>query len=157
MDMFEQARSLRTMIETYKFKQGEIAKKLGVSQSYVANKLRLLQLDGDMQREITEAGLSERHARALLRLCDRTLREQALRRICDGRLSVRESEALIDFLYDGTAPSRIGNAEKFSRIDTFKSTLRSSLSTLVALGVDAKESISCYGTKTYITICIDES
>ncbi len=144
------------MIKTYNLKQGEIAEKLGVSQSYIANKLRLLQLEPDMQMEITRAGLSERHARALLRLCDRALREQALRKICDAKLSVRESEALIDFLYDTTAPHRIGNAEKFSRIDTFKNTLSSSLSTLTALGVDAKQSVSYYGTKTYITICIDE-
>lgn len=156
MDMFEEARSLRTMMETYKFKQGEIAEKLGVSQSYIANKLRLLKFDEQMQIEITKAGLSERHARALLRLCDRALREKALRKICERRLTVRESEALIDFLYDGTAPKRIGNAERTERVETFKNTLTSSLSTLSSLGIYARQSISYYGKKTYITICIDE-
>lgn len=160
MDMFEEARSLRTMIRTYRLKQDEMAKKLGVSQSYIANKLRLLGLDEQMQTDITRAGLTERHARALLRLCDESLRRTALEKICERKMTVRESEALIDFLYDGTAPERIqatGLADRAESINSFKRTLTSSLATLTSLGVDAHKSVNTYGTKTYITICIDEN
>ena len=96
-------------------------------------------------------------ARALLRLDDPETRRTALDRICERRLNVAEAEALVDMLHDGQAPKRIGRATKLSRIDTFIDTVKQSLKTLSSLGIDAKESISYYGSKTYITISIDEA
>lgn len=157
MNMFEEARAIRTMMKMCSMTQEGMAKKLGVSQSYVANKLRLLKLSEECERRITEAKLSERHARALLRLEDPEVRRSALERVCERRLNVAETEALVDMLHDGQAPKRIGKATKLSRIDTFIDTVKQSLKTLSSLGIDAKESISYYGTKTYITISIDEA
>ena len=139
-----------------KMTQLELAKKLSVSQSYVANKLRLLTLSEQMQRDIVAAGISERHARALLRLSDEQTRRVALTKICTDSLSVAETEALVDFLHDGNAPKRIGNAQKLCGIDIFKDTVRSSVQALVSIGVEARESTSYHGGKTYITICINE-
>ena len=156
MNMFEEARAIRGMMEMCSMTQDDMAKKLGVSQSYVANKLRLLKLGDECERRITDASLTERHARALLRLDDPNIRRCALDRICERKLNVAETEALVDMLHDGQAPRRIGKATKLSRIDTFIDTVKESLSTLSSLGIDAKESINYYGTKTYITICIDE-
>ena len=145
------------MMEMCAMTQDGMAKKLGVSQSYVANKLRLLKLPCEFEKRIVEGGLSERHARALLRLDDPEARRTALDRICERRLNVAEAEALVDMLHDGQAPKRIGKATKLSRIDTFIDTVKQSLKTLSSLGIDAKESISYYGSKTYITISIDEA
>lgn len=156
MNMFEEARSLKGMMKMLSITQDEMAKKLGVSQSYVANKLRLLKYSGDCEKIIIDGALSERHARAVLRLNDDAARISALKRICERRLTVAESEALVDLLHDGDAPRRIGNAERIFCVDTFKDTLKRSLSTLKSLGVDATQSISYYGKKTYITVCIDE-
>ena len=156
MNMFDEARSLRGMIEMCGMTQSELARKLGVSQSYIANKLRLLKFDGDMQKRIADSHLTERHARALLRLEDKLTLRGAFEKISRDSLTVAETEALVDFLHDGTAPKRIGAAEAHSRINTFKDTLKSSLDNLVRLGVDARQSTDYYGTKTYITICIDE-
>lgn len=155
-NFFDEARAIEGMIKTRGISQGDMAKRLGVSQSYIANKLRLLRLDKKTQEEIISEGLSERHARALLRLKDEAARKSALAKICRDRLNVQESEALVDFLYDTEAPSRIGRASMLSRIDTFKSTLEKSLATLSSLGIDATKSTNYYGSKTYITICIDE-
>ena len=157
MNMFEEARAIRAMMEMCAMTQDGMAKKLGVSQSYVANKLRLLKLPCELEKRIVEGGLSERHARALLRLDDPEARRTALDRICERRLNVAEAEALVDMLHDGQAPKRIGRATKLSRIDTFIDTVKQSLKTLSSLGIDAKESISYYGSKTYITISIDEA
>ena len=68
LDMFDQAAAFRLLAEKYHLTQDEIARKSGLSQSAVANKLRLLRLNEVERREILRAGLSERHARALLRL-----------------------------------------------------------------------------------------
>ena len=157
MNMFDEARAIRAMMEMCAMTQDGMAKKLGVSQSYVANKLRLLKLPCELEKRIVEGGLSERHARALLRLDDPEARMTALDRICERRLNVAEAEALVDMLHDGQAPKRIGRATKLSRIDTFIDTVKQSLRTLSSLGIDAKESISYYGSKTYITISIDEA
>lgn len=157
MNMFDEARAIRAMMEMCAMTQDGMAKKLGVSQSYVANKLRLLKLPCELEKRIVEQGLSERHARALLRLDDPEARRAALDRICERRLNVAEAEALVDMLHDGQAPKRIGRATKLSRIDTFIDTVKQSLKTLSSLGIDAKESISYYGSKTYITISIDEA
>lgn len=157
MNMFDEARAIRAMMEMCAMTQDGMAKKLGVSQSYVANKLRLLKLQCELEKRIVEGGLSERHARALLRLDDPEARRTALDRICERRLNVAEAEALVDMLHDGQAPKRIGRATKLSRIDTFIDTVKQSLNTLSSLGIDAKESISYYGSKTYITISIDEA
>ena len=156
MNIFEEARSLRGTMQMCDMTQGELAKKLGVSQSYVANKLRLLKLPEKMQEDICAAGLSERHARALLRLDDENVRNRAFLKICSDRLSVAETEALVDFLHDGTAPKRIGNATRTRGIDMFKDTIKSSIEALTCIGVEAYESTSYRGKRTYITICIEE-
>lgn len=158
MNMFDEARSLLGMMRMCRITQGELAKKLGVSQSYIANKLRLLKFTPEMQEKISRAGLTERHARALLRLEDKPQRlEEAFDAVTRRALNVEKTEALVDFLHDGTAPERIGRAELHSRIDTFKDTLKASIESLVRLGIEAKQSTDFYGTKTYITICIDEA
>ena len=61
MNMFDEARSMHGMIQMCKMTQSELAQKLGVSQSYVANKLRLLKFGEEMQKKITDSAISERH------------------------------------------------------------------------------------------------
>ncbi len=156
MNMFDEAQALCGTMKMCNMTQGELAKKLGVSQSYIANKLRLLKLGDGHRRAILDAELSERHARALLRLEDDSQREQALSKIRADKLNVAETEALVDFLHNGNAPKRIGRADRLRGIESFKSTVEGSIAALSSLGVSARQSVSLYGTKTYITICIDE-
>lgn len=157
MNMFDEAASLLGTMKMCSLSQSEMAKKLGVSQSYVANKLRLLRFDDASRKKIIQAGLTERHARALLRLAGRSEFDGALEKIVSEGLNVQRSEALIDFLHAGSAPERINRAEKYKRIELFKDTVARSVESLVSLGVDAKRHTSYYGKKTYITISIEES
>ncbi|MBQ8879716.1 MAG: hypothetical protein IJY69_02610 [Clostridia bacterium] len=156
MNMFEEARSVRGMMEMCGLTQSEMAKRLGVSQSYVANKQRLLGYSPECERIILESGMTERHARAVLKLREEELRLSALTRIRDRGLNVAESEALVDMLHDAEAPARIGAGGRLKRIDGFMDTLKRSVETLISLGVDASHSVSYHGNKTYITVCIDE-
>lgn len=155
MNMFDEAKSLETMMKMRSLSQCRVAKMLGVSQSYVANKLRLLKLESNLQEKILSNGLSERHARALLRLDERQ-RDVALDKICERRLSVAESEALVDFLRIGNAPKTLGKANRLSHIDKFINSTKESLKTLASVGVNSTQKVNYFGDKILITICLED-
>ncbi len=98
LDFVEEAEGLRNLIRTYGLTQEEAARYIGKSQSAIANKLRILRLPPETLRAIRDAGLSERHARALLRLESMELVEQALALMLRDRLTVAETEGCVDAL-----------------------------------------------------------
>ena len=155
MNMFEEAKSLDGMLKMRKLSQTEAAKMLGVSQSYVANKLRLLGLEEGLQEKIVAAGLTERHARALLRLKSKEDQQKALDIICARRLSVAESEALVDFMKTSELSRIIGRADRLRGIDFFLTETKKSLSALSSIGVNASHKISYHGNKIIATFCIE--
>ena len=93
--VLEEAAALRRLVEDYGLTQEEVARRLGKSPSAVANKLRLLRLSPECAALLVEYGLSERHARALLRLEDEGERLTALRHIAQRGLSVAQTDAYI--------------------------------------------------------------
>ncbi|MBP3606496.1 MAG: hypothetical protein J6J66_07860 [Clostridia bacterium] len=100
MNMFEQARALDGTIKMCALTQGQIAARLGVSQSYIANKLRLLSFSEGMQARILSSGLCERQARALLRIRDERIMESALEEMASRKMTVAESEQFVDSLLE---------------------------------------------------------
>ncbi|HBJ18703.1 MAG TPA: hypothetical protein DDY70_03010 [Clostridiales bacterium] len=136
MNMFEEARAVYGMLRICGGTQEEAAKKLGVSQSYIANKLRLLKFSQPIQDLITDNLLTERHARALLRLPDEGLVRAAVGRIADEHLNVADTEALVDSLVDG-AEAR-GVTEK---IGVFSKALNTALAALRGAGIPASKTV----------------
>lgn len=155
--MFDEAKSLAVMMKMRGLSQCETAKMLGVSQSYVANKLRLLKLDEETQKRIISEGLSERHARAVLRLDNEELRKNALDKICLRRLTVAEAEALVDMLVMKEAPRTVGRGQMLSVIDSFLDLTKRSLDSVRASGAGVRSKISYDNNKVYISICINEN
>ena len=98
LNMFEQAKAFSALSSQYCLTQEEIAVKTSLSQSAVANKMRLLKLTPDEQKTILASELTERHARALLRITSPSLRKQALEYIICNKLNVTESEKYISEL-----------------------------------------------------------
>ena len=96
LNIFEQAHAIETLIDTYDLTQEQIAKKLSNSQSFIANKLRLLRLGDEEREKILKNNLTERHARALLRIYDTDTRRKVLDRIIEEGLNVTRSEELIE-------------------------------------------------------------
>lgn len=94
LQMFEQAAAILNLLREWQITQEEAAKRLGMSQSYLANKLRLLRLSSDEQSEIVQHNLTERHARALLRIDNTAVRRQILRVVIDKKLNVSQTEEL---------------------------------------------------------------
>ena len=96
LNMFEEAYGYKKLIENHCLTQDEVAKRMSVSQSAVANKLRLLRLGYEEQQLILEHGLTERHARALLRVDDPAERLKILEFIIENHLNVGASETYIE-------------------------------------------------------------
>jgi ParB family chromosome partitioning protein len=100
LDMFETAQAMERLATEYGLTQEEIAGRLSVSQSYVANKLRLLRFSGAVRERILAQGLTERHARALLRLPEAFL-DTALSAVERGGLNVASTEKLVEEILAG--------------------------------------------------------
>ena len=98
LNPFEQAQGLRDVIALWDCTQAEAAKRLGMAQPTLANKLRLLQLTTDQRQFVLDNGLTERHARALLRLEDPEQRLAAVEHIGKNQLNVADAEGYIDRL-----------------------------------------------------------
>ncbi len=92
----EEAISYKKILDMGYLTQEELAVKLGKSQSSVANKLRLLNLDEDVQDALLNEKISERHARSLLKLSDFSKQRSLLERIINERLTVRKTDEEID-------------------------------------------------------------
>ena len=97
LDFLEEATALRRLIVQHGLSQEEAARKVGKSQSAVANKLRLLKLSPEVLAVVRTAGLTERHARCLLRLPEE-LRLDAARQFAAQDMTVAKAEAYVDGL-----------------------------------------------------------
>ena len=96
LDFLEEAEGLQRLIRMFGMSQEEAAKRIGKSQSAVANKLRLLKLPQDVLESLRRHGLSERHGRALLRLPDAESQRAALSAILEQGMTVAAADAYID-------------------------------------------------------------
>ena len=103
LDFMEEAVALRRLIVQHGLSQEEAARKVGKSQSAVANKLRLLKLAPEVLEVVKEGGLSERHARSLLRL-PAEQRLEAARYMVQNQLTVAKAEAYVDKLVSPPPP-----------------------------------------------------
>lgn len=156
MNMFDEAKTISGMISMCKMTQGEVAKRLGVSQSYVGNKVRLLAFSEEAQRLIIDGKLSERHARALLRIKDEDKLIETINKVVERGLTVAECEAAVEIAVESCAPYILGRAPKNERIDCFMRFINSSLESLNSLGITTHKEIGRYGRHRYITISIEE-
>lgn len=94
----DEAEAYRSVLDQHNLTQEQLAHNLSLSASALANRLRLLKLPESVRAAIRKSALTERHARALLRLSDETMQLQLIREITDRRLSVKQLECRIDHL-----------------------------------------------------------
>jgi ParB family transcriptional regulator, chromosome partitioning protein len=96
LSYMEEAEGYNNLINEHKFTQEELARKIGKSQSTIANKIRLLKLPLIVKKILTDNGLTERHARSLLKLPDEQLQLKVLKTVCDKGYNVKKTEMLVD-------------------------------------------------------------
>ena len=96
LNYIEEAEGFRNLIEDYSFTQEELARRIGKSQSTIANKIRILKLSKRVQKFLVENELSERHARALLKISGEEKIMEILYNIVDQGLTVKKTEELVE-------------------------------------------------------------
>ena len=136
LDVWEEAIALRRLITIYHLSQDEVARRVGKSQSAVANKLRLLKLPPDVIDILRQAQLTERHARALLKLEDGEAQRKAAQYMVRHNLTVAQSEAYIAKLcQDAEKKQTASPILRIKDVRLFFNTLRRSVSLMEASGL----------------------
>lgn len=92
----EEAEGFQLLLLNFGFTQQELAERMGKKQSTIANKLRLLKLKPEIRQELRQHELTERHARALLKVEDEAIQKQILAVVCESKFNVKETEAYIE-------------------------------------------------------------
>ena len=157
LNFIEEAEGYTALICEHGMTQEELARKIGKSQSTVANKVRLLKLSPAIRNVILENHLTERHARAFLKIEDEILQNKILKEVCLKGLNVKKTEDLIDTYISGEGEiiSVVENVGLFFRRDPlvsgrpqvkrvikdlriFVNTIRESIELLKESGVTAK-------------------
>ncbi|MCC8090718.1 MAG: ParB/RepB/Spo0J family partition protein [Oscillospiraceae bacterium] len=143
LDFIEEAEGIHQLIRLFGLSQEQAARRLGKSQSAIANKLRILRLPADVLERLRAEGLSERHARTLLRLDGAEEQRKALDFIIDQRMNVAAAEAYVEKL---CAPAE-GEAKEAQQrrksiflmkdVRLFLNTLERSLRLMRSGGIDA--------------------
>ncbi|MCI6486479.1 MAG: ParB/RepB/Spo0J family partition protein [Candidatus Limivicinus sp.] len=145
LDFIEEAAGINQLIRMFGMSQEEAARRIGKSQSAVANKLRLLKLPPDVLEALRENGLSERHGRALLRLQRPEAQREALAYVIDNGLTVAATDAYVDALLSRPEPEPPAEAEKpehkrtfvLKDVRVFLNTLSRSIDLMKQGGIDA--------------------
>ena len=139
LDFIEEAQAIQRMIRLFGLSQEEAARRLGRSQSAVANKLRLLKLPEDVLDRLRSAGLTERHARALLRLETPEDQRAALEVILARELNVAGTDRYIDSLLQTRAAERKAKRRTFLMKDVrlFLNSVEHNLDVMKRSGIPA--------------------
>lgn len=104
LHFFEEAEGFASLIRVHGLTQEQVAERLGKQQSTIANKLRLLRLPQQVREIVIRCGLSERHARALLRLPNASMQLQIAQRIAAEGLNVRATDTLVERILQELMP-----------------------------------------------------
>ena len=162
LDFFEEANGFKRLIEQFGLTQEEAARRVGKTQSAVANKLRLLRLSQQNMELIRCNNLTERHARALLRLNDEADRINVTNYIIEHELNVSRTEEYIDeFLKAKENPQPVVEPESgkhvvrlFKDVRFFLNTLNRAVGVMVDAGIGATVKQQESDDGLTLTICI---
>ena len=132
--------AIQQLMQRCEMTQQQVAERLGKAQSTVANKLRLLTFSEPLRRRMLDAGLTERHARALLKLPDEITVAAALEHIVRERLNVGETERYVDALLEPVEeqeePRRATRLFIVKDLRVFMNTISKAVSTMKLAGID---------------------
>ena len=146
--------SCSTLIELYKLTQEQIALQLSLTQAAVANKLRLLRLSNEEKTFILENKLTERHARALLRIKDAGERKSVLAYVIKHALNVKQTEEYIEKLIN---PIEKSAEPPLSSYHTLLSTIKKAIESSRTGGIQVRTTHSETDTDIIYTISLPKN
>lgn len=106
LHFLEEAEGYEQLMNEFMLTQEAMATRVGKKQSTIANKLRLLRLSGNVRQVLRDGELTERHARALLKLEEEEKQLEVLKVVIDKKYSVRQTEEFIEKLLEEAAPKK---------------------------------------------------
>lgn len=131
LDFIEEARGIASLMAQWSMSQEQVAAVLGKSQSAVANKLRILRHSAPVLEALRQGGLTERHARALLKLPTEPEKLAVIATVVSMGMSVARTERLIEQRLAGE------QGEKKPNVTAFLSNLNQSLARIQLSGIPA--------------------
>ncbi len=144
LSYMEEAEGYSNLLNEHNLTQEELAQKIGKSQSTIANKVRLLKLPPLVKKILADNNLTERHARALLKLHDEQLQLKVLKHVCEKGLNVKKTEQLVERAIEKYTRSEKEKVEEKKRtkaikdIRIFVNTVRQAIDLMKKSGVNAK-------------------
>lgn len=149
LNPIEEAVGYNLLMEEFNLTQEMISRRVGKSRSAIANSLRLLSLENDIQKMLISGSLTSGHARAVLSLDDKELRAALAKRIIDDNLNVRQAEALAKQLQKKAPPKKAKEKTAADiEIESIQNRLSSAIGTKVKInhtGKKGKIEIEYYG------------
>lgn len=139
LSFFDEASAIEKLITYYGMTQEDAAAKLGKAQSTIANKLRLLRLTPEERELIVKFGLTERHARALLKLASPADRLEILDKVVKNNLNVERTENLIEN-HIGSQREKASYKKRskvFQNVKMFVNTINKAIETMQSAGIPA--------------------
>lgn len=141
LNFFEEAEGISRMLGDYGISSSEAAARLGISQLSLNSKLRILRFSNEERARIISAGLSERHARAIIKIDDTYKREKMLEKVICENMTAKECECFIERLLNpeikeaesGTGRQKSGIAD----VRIFSNSLNRLVDTMLAAGIKA--------------------
>ncbi len=137
LHFLEEAAGYQKLLDDFSLTQEVLAQRLGKSQSAIANKMRLLKLPGRIREKIFEGGITERHARALLKLPDEECQLRVYNEVCNLGLTVKQAERRVDEILSRNSSKETPAKKKvFVRdVRIFLNTIRQAVSLLEKAGL----------------------
>ena len=136
----EEAEAFLSLLAVHGLTQDELAARLGKNQSTIANKIRILKLSPEIREQLAKHGLSERHARALLRLPDEKSKKKALSAIISRGLNVVKAEELVESMLEEKNEKKSSDGKNiriFKDIRIFANTIKQAIDIMKKSGIEA--------------------
>ena len=142
LNFIEEAMGYENLIKEHEFTQQQLAEKLGKNQSTIANKLRILRLPSEIKIKLVENDLTERHARALLKLPNEELMKEVVDKVIKNELTVKKTEKLIkdilEELQTTEEPEKKQSIKSTMGIRIYLNTMKQAFDAIIGTGIEAK-------------------
>ena len=158
LNFFEQAKAIQKLIELFGYTQEQAARKLSVSQSYIANKIRILKLSEKERALISEYGLTERHARSFIRITDEEERQKIIDKVIKRSMNVSSTDKYIDKILNEKNGRESSNHRKnifiVKDVRLFLNTIDKVVNTISQSGINVKSEKTDKGEyiEIYLTV-----
>ena len=138
LNFFDEAEGYSNLISDFNITQEELAQKIGKTQATIANKIRILKLSPMVKKIIKNNNLTERHARALLKLPNEDLQIKVLKKVTENNLNVTQTDEYVDFLLSPKPPKPNQKSTRiFKDIRIFSNTIKQAIDMMNKSGINA--------------------